>query len=1583
LAEGYSPLVISFVLAERPRRKHRFMKLLPASSLAAWIVAAAIIPASAFSLAAQDLRRPKLIVTDTAGNTVTLQPGPGRNDGSDVGSAGAGKDTGVFGQPGNPDYPNINFSKESVVYVQSSTCNTSSGYAYLQFSLAGLPAQNIASAKVQVYLSSAVVANLSPLPVNPVFALRRVTSTWDETTMTWNRGQPTFEAATLDSQTMTGVAGNRSTVSAWLTFDITALYRAWAGGSTPNYGLRLSHENGQCLNGWICTLYTSNDTPPGAPCTLSLSATGASGTANGGTGAFNVNASGTGCSWTARANVTWIHLTSGTSGTASGKVAFSVDANTAAARSGTITVSGGAQSLTFTVNQAAAPTGAPAVSVFADPGSVTTSLFYYPNLASITGSPVYNGNFDIRDAFGGTFTTSGGENGHSIFTDTVPASGYYTLQFQTKTPVQLGSYTLYLADDGAPAPTYRSATHVTFLAGSSAGSLSVIADTDLAPLGSSYGRLLGATPVPGLFPIQVTGTLSGSPTYQFFELRLTPNNGTYRGVRILELVGTGAGASATCAYSINPVTGTSPAGGGTASVSVAAVSGCSWTATSNASWITIASGASGSGTVNYSVQANTTTASRTGTLTIAGQTFTVTQAAGGSLPLLPAIAQGGVVNSADFTAAVAPGGLVTITGINLSSTTQQAQGASLPEQLDGVSVEVLEGAAMQRAPLLSIGPRQISAQLPFSLTGPDVQVRVRNAAGLSSSAMVRLARRAPRLFTRTLDGKGEASIRRAADAAFISRDNPALAGEDLQIFLTGLGEVSPAALPGRPGGDDATNGPKNQVTDSVTVTIGEKVALVNFAGLAPGQIGMYQVDITAPMDLEAGQYPVLVSVRSDASQGGVIVVFGPRPATPEEVVKAALEAQARGDITGMLALCSMDEVPEPNARKAREILEAMSRAATVTDFQFEHLATGLGDEGTLAMVRAKVYYTVATRAGQFPMVHGLLGYTQKENGVWKLVTLMPDLFLNQEIYEASLPEDSKEAARFATLQAADLNKLNKVFTEIIKNGRFDQKQMKMDVFFAGVGRIPVVGDAIADCYQAYNVLKDANGVAKEVVNSGFNGLAVLKMEKVAAGIFQIISEPIPGLDTVADTMALHLEQIDYNLELARSLAELRRLSRGWLKGKMPLETRLAPVTRFPYPAGTQFDADVPIRMVHFTKAASFDQPVAFRVFAELPIEADSPAADLLAKLGGEVSAGQYHLPIEAGMMVDGGGSAGDQILEGYNKFRTKDNTARIVRWVATCRRGKQELNVHLRDGSTSLPFLVFNDIVNDVEALQVSGYSRGNIELKAGSRLDGFSIYGTGAQIAPQDSPDLTNRTECLDMSIADPKIAGLQRSSTVTLRGLAEGQTLWKLFMRGATNSPYPSDLAKDIVVKVGPGDAPIVRIIAELRGYGSYICKSTDPKDTRIHYCASEALGDSGKANLMTDGITGLGNGNLPITWEGTQFKFKGTYERTDPYGGQLYDVTGSGTFDEIFDVLLTATFKLTHKSKTWPADLWGESEWTVTNVPSVRHTGSETYYEALDAKGSIAVKTMHFHGYGLDIVFDHMNWEDDTSFVLVTER
>ncbi len=85
---------------------------------------------------------------------------------------------------------------------------------------------------------------------------------------------------------------------------------------------------------------------------------------------------------------------------------------------------------------------------------------------------------------------------------------------------------------------------------------------------------------------------------------------------------------ANCTYSLSAPSQSFGSAAGTGSVNVVTSSGCGWTATSNAGFITITAGATGtgSGTVNYTVSTNTG-AARSGILTIAGKTYTVSQGA--------------------------------------------------------------------------------------------------------------------------------------------------------------------------------------------------------------------------------------------------------------------------------------------------------------------------------------------------------------------------------------------------------------------------------------------------------------------------------------------------------------------------------------------------------------------------------------------------------------------------------------------------------------------------------------------------------------------------------------------------------------------------------------------------------------------------------------------------------------------------------------------------------------------------------------------------------------------------------------------
>ena len=87
-------------------------------------------------------------------------------------------------------------------------------------------------------------------------------------------------------------------------------------------------------------------------------------------------------------------------------------------------------------------------------------------------------------------------------------------------------------------------------------------------------------------------------------------------------------STVSCTYSVSPSSAAFQQAGGTASIVVTAGAGCTWTAVSNDSWITVTGGApgSGNGTVTYSVAPYTgRPRNRNGTMTIAGETVSVKQ----------------------------------------------------------------------------------------------------------------------------------------------------------------------------------------------------------------------------------------------------------------------------------------------------------------------------------------------------------------------------------------------------------------------------------------------------------------------------------------------------------------------------------------------------------------------------------------------------------------------------------------------------------------------------------------------------------------------------------------------------------------------------------------------------------------------------------------------------------------------------------------------------------------------------------------------------------------------------------------------
>jgi uncharacterized protein (TIGR03437 family) len=198
-----------------------------------------------------------------------------------------------------------------------------------------------------------------------------------------------------------------------------------------------------------------------------------------------------------------------------------------------------------------------------------------------------------------------------------------------------------------------------------------------------------------------------------------------------------------------------------------------------------------------------------------------------------------LVNAADQTSPVAPGGLIMVYGSNLSPVNLATNEVPLPTALADSCLSV-NGVPV---PMLFVSSSQINAQLPFNVDGNATMV-LRTPGGISDNYMFSILPSAPSVFRSGTAGPetGLATIVRAENSQLVTPTNPIHPGDTITIFATGLGRTTPAIDAGMPG-------PANPLPTALitpTVTLGGSQLNVTFAGLAPGQIGVYQINAAVP-----------------------------------------------------------------------------------------------------------------------------------------------------------------------------------------------------------------------------------------------------------------------------------------------------------------------------------------------------------------------------------------------------------------------------------------------------------------------------------------------------------------------------------------------------------------------------------------------------------------------------------------------------------------------------------------------------------------------------------------------------------------
>ncbi len=227
-----------------------------------------------------------------------------------------------------------------------------------------------------------------------------------------------------------------------------------------------------------------------------------------------------------------------------------------------------------------------------------------------------------------------------------------------------------------------------------------------------------------------------------------------------------------------------------------------------------------------------------------------TQIVGGSLqanPTTPSIGAGGIVSAARSNGyqPLAPGSFISIYGIHLSSAVNAA--AVLPFTTLLGSTQVILGG--RKLPLQYVSAGQINAVVPYDVPANSTQqVIVINGTAISVPEQVLVAGAQPAVFAVT-----------KPDSSNVDTNNPAHVNDVLVIYAAGLGDVNPPVVAGFAAGASMTVNP-------VTVTFGDQQAVVDYAGLAPGFAGLYQVNAHVPSGVKlADDVPLQLSVLGQQS----------------------------------------------------------------------------------------------------------------------------------------------------------------------------------------------------------------------------------------------------------------------------------------------------------------------------------------------------------------------------------------------------------------------------------------------------------------------------------------------------------------------------------------------------------------------------------------------------------------------------------------------------------------------------------------------------------------------------------------------
>jgi uncharacterized protein (TIGR03437 family) len=213
-------------------------------------------------------------------------------------------------------------------------------------------------------------------------------------------------------------------------------------------------------------------------------------------------------------------------------------------------------------------------------------------------------------------------------------------------------------------------------------------------------------------------------------------------------------------------------------------------------------------------------------------------------------------------APLAPGTLAQVSGSSLAPS--PAQSDSLPLQTTLNGTQVLIGPLT--AALFSVSDGLLNVQIPTDLQ-PDKEypIVVATSGGITLPDIITTAKATPSVI---VNPDNSVTALHGADFSPVTADAPAVANETILLSLVGMGATDPPLATGAAAPADT---PATVVTTAMVTIAGEQ-ATVLFAQLTPGAVGMYQIAVVVPADLQAINAPVVITQNGVAANKATLPI---------------------------------------------------------------------------------------------------------------------------------------------------------------------------------------------------------------------------------------------------------------------------------------------------------------------------------------------------------------------------------------------------------------------------------------------------------------------------------------------------------------------------------------------------------------------------------------------------------------------------------------------------------------------------------------------------------------------------------------